>query len=55
MDDEILKAVRPLKEYKMGDQKVDILCDADDAVLIKESERPFSETVTIIQLHSKVI
>ena len=36
--DEIIKAVRVLRGYKMGDRNVNILCYADDAVLLAESE-----------------
>ena len=36
--DEILKQVHKLKGYKMGSKEVKILCYADDAVLVAESE-----------------
>ena len=36
--DEIIKLVRKLKGYKMGNKEVRILCYADDVVLVAESE-----------------
>lgn len=36
--DEIIKKVRRLKGYKMGNENISILCYADDAVLIAENE-----------------
>ena len=36
--DELIIQVRKLKGYKMGDREIKILCYADDAVLIAESE-----------------
>lgn len=36
--DEIIRNVRLLKGYSMGDQEITILCYADDAVLVAENE-----------------
>ncbi|KAK9887098.1 hypothetical protein WA026_020042 [Henosepilachna vigintioctopunctata] len=36
--DEIIKKVRGMRGYKMGDKEISILCYADDAVLIAENE-----------------
>lgn len=36
--DEIIKQVRHLKGYKMGNRNITILCYADDAVLVAENE-----------------
>ena len=36
--DEIIKAVQVLKGYKMRDRNVNVLCYADDAILLVESE-----------------
>ena len=39
--DKIIKQVRKLKGYEMGNKEVKILCYADDAVLVAESEDAF--------------
>lgn len=36
--EEVIKQIRKLKGYRIGDQDIKILCFADDAVLITESE-----------------
>ena len=36
--DEIIKKVSKLRGYKMGEKKINILCYADDAVLVAEDE-----------------
>ena len=36
--DEIIKQVRKLKGYKMGNKEIKILCYVDDAVLVAESK-----------------
>lgn len=36
--DEVIKSVRSERGYRMGNQQIGILCYADDAVLIAESE-----------------
>ena len=36
--DEIIKKVSKLRGYKMGEKKINILCYADDAVLVAENE-----------------
>ena len=36
--DELIKKVRKLKGFRMGDREIKILCYADDAVLIGKSE-----------------
>ena len=51
--DEIIKKVRKLKGYRMGDREIKILCYADDAVLIGESEDDVQKLLQVFNRTAK--
>ncbi|XP_030766597.1 uncharacterized protein LOC115890494, partial [Sitophilus oryzae] len=51
--DEIIKQVRHLNGYKMGDRNITILCYADDAVLFAENEDDLQRLVYLFNLVAK--
>ena len=51
--DEIIKKVRELKGYRMGDRDIKILCYADDSVLIGESEDDVKKLLQVFNRTAK--